>query len=46
MSYHGFLRVAAASPRLKVAECGYNAAQIRALYDSERYPLTRTKPSL
>jgi len=31
MIQHGFLRVAAASPLLRVADCGYNADQILAL---------------
>jgi NAD+ synthase (glutamine-hydrolysing) len=31
MSYHGFLRVAAAVPTLRVADCAYNAEQILAL---------------
>src|ERR1043166_7051349 len=28
MTHHGFLRVAAAVPRLRVADCAYNAEQI------------------
>src|SRR5262249_51828361 len=31
MSYHGFLRVAAATPTLRVADCGYNADRILSL---------------
>src|SRR5258708_7598911 len=31
MIQHGFLRVAAASPRLRVADCGYNVEQITSL---------------
>ena len=31
MSHHGFLRVAAASPRLRVADCPFNAERIVAL---------------
>ena len=31
---------------LEVNDERYNAAQIRALYESERYPLTRSDPSL
>src|SRR4051794_6860828 len=31
MSYHGFVRIAAAAPRLKVADCPYNAERILAL---------------
>jgi NAD+ synthase (glutamine-hydrolysing) len=31
MTYHGFLRVAAAVPRLRVADCAYNAEQVLGL---------------
>jgi hypothetical protein len=31
---------------LEVNDERYNATQIRALYESERYPLSRKKPSL
>jgi NAD+ synthase (glutamine-hydrolysing) len=31
MSYHGFLRVAAATPMLRVADCAYNAERILSL---------------
>src|SRR2546423_730849 len=31
MIQHGFLRVAAASPRMRVADCAYNVEQILAL---------------
>src|ERR1700694_2408311 len=31
MTYHGFLRVAAAAPTLRVADCAYNADRILAL---------------
>ena len=30
---YGFVRVAAASPRLKVADCDYNTSQIKQLID-------------
>ncbi len=33
MTYHGFLRVAAAVPALRVADCAYNAERILALLD-------------
>src|SRR4051812_48512007 len=33
MSYHGFVRVAAASPRLRVADCPYNADRVVALME-------------
>ena len=35
-----------AGSSIEVKERRYNAAQIRALYDSERYPLSRNKPSV
>src|SRR5438067_191928 len=31
MKYHGFLRVAAATPTLRVADCAYNAGRILSL---------------
>src|SRR5258707_5159548 len=31
MSHHGFLRVATAVPRLRVADCAYNAERIAAM---------------
>ena len=34
-----------AGSSIEVKDQRYNAAQIRALYDSERYPLSRNKPS-
>jgi hypothetical protein len=34
------------STSIEVNDERYNAAQIRALYESERYPLTRNEPSL
>jgi hypothetical protein len=34
-----------AGTSLEVSDERYNAEQIRALYDSERYPLSRKKPS-
>src|SRR5438477_7835249 len=33
MSYHGFLRVAAATPTLRVADCAYNASRILRLME-------------
>lgn len=33
MSYHGFLRVAAATPTLRVADCAYNARRILGLME-------------
>ena len=33
MTHHGFLRVAAAAPSLRVADCAYNAEHILALMD-------------
>src|SRR5437899_2674666 len=33
MGYHGFVRVAAASPRLRVADCSYNVGHIVALME-------------
>src|SRR4051812_37707255 len=33
MIHHGFLRVAAATPSLRVADCAYNAAQTLALME-------------
>src|SRR5262245_27367925 len=33
MNYHGFVRVAAAVPRLRVADCAGNAAAVRALME-------------
>ena len=36
MLHHGFLRVAAASPLLRVADCDYNAEQIVGLLDQAR----------
>jgi NAD+ synthase (glutamine-hydrolysing) len=33
MSYHGFLRVAAATPTLRVADCAYNAGRILSLME-------------
>ena len=34
-----------AGSSMEVKDHRYNAAQIRALYESERYPLSRNKPS-
>ena len=34
-----------AGSSIEVKDHRYNAAQIRALYESERYPLSRNKPS-
>ena len=35
-----------AGSSIEVNDRRYNAAQIRALYESERYPLSRNKPSM
>jgi hypothetical protein len=35
-----------AGSSIEVKDRRYNAAQIRALYESERYPLSRNKPSV
>ena len=35
-----------AGSSIEVKDRRYNAAQIRALYESERYPLSRNKPSM
>jgi hypothetical protein len=35
-----------AGSSIEVKDRRYSAAQIRALYESERYPLSRNKPSL
>jgi hypothetical protein len=35
-----------AGSSIEVKDQRYDAAQIRALYESERYPLSRNKPSL
>jgi len=35
-----------AGTSLEVNDARYNATEIRALYDSRRYPLARRKPSL
>ena len=35
-----------AGSSIDVKDRRYNAAQIRALYESERYPLSRNKPSM
>jgi hypothetical protein len=37
---------AAHGTSLEVNDERYNGEQIRALYDSERYPLSRNKPSM